>query len=118
MGVHLVRAALLASVLLGCGPAVEGDRAKETRAIMGRLLDSLQTLLLVREDLAPKQGAEALAAAGALARDAEGLAIHAQGMDETAVYVGSSLARDAREIERSLQHDSVERARYLIRHVT
>jgi hypothetical protein len=118
MGVHLIRSALLATLLLGCGPAVEGDRAEETRAIMGRLLDSLETLLLVREDLAPEQRAEALAAAGALARDADDLAIHAQGMDETAVYVGSSLAREAREIEGSLQRDSMERARYLIRHVT
>ncbi len=85
---------------------------------MSRLLESLQVLLAYRESADPEVRTTTLEAARALASDARALSIHARQMDETAVFVGNSLAHDAREIEQSLERGNAPRARYLIRHVT
>ncbi len=115
---HLVLTTLLLVGPFGCSPSADQDSAEETREIMGRLLASLHTLLAYRESSSPEDAGDTLAAARVFAREAEALAVHAGRMDETADYVGSSLAHDAREIEDSLERGSGDRARYLIRHVT
>lgn len=115
---HLVLTTLLLVGPSGCSPSADQDSVEETREIMGRLLASLHTLLAYRESSSPEDAGDTLAASRVFAREAEALAVHAGRMDETADYVGSSLAHDAREIEDSLERGSSDRARYLIRHVT
>jgi len=107
---------------LGCTPALSDTEAPddgETRAIMGRLLESVRILVprSVGEGRLddPQAKEEILGAAASLEGDAAFLAEHAKSLGGGAVFLGRSLDRGAQEIRANIEHGRYERAQYLIR---
>jgi len=113
------------AVAMGCGANEDNAPVadpEETRAIMGRLFESLQVLApraagdgQLRE---AAHRAEVRAAAAALARDGAALSRHAQALGGGAVYLGRSLDRGAAEIQQNIERGRYARAAYLIQRMT
>jgi hypothetical protein len=111
----------VALVLAGCGDSPQEAERKRTGAIMTKIFSGLKVALPASADFDkfrdPDEAPRITAALEVLTQNASTLERHARSKDAQLGYLASSVASDAREIERAYTEGRYERSAYLLHQI-